>query len=175
MKDGRCTFPRGKAIGGSSVINYMMYSRPGKADFDKWGASCPNFQFENVLPYFKKSEKANMENVDTDYHGFSGPLSVEHVKFDNPLTNTFIAGAKEMGMKEVDYNGNQSLGVSKLQITTGNQTLFCCCSLSKSAFFFFSKRSKVQHRQSFRSPIQKTQKLPPDRQNFGNQNTDRPS
>lgn len=124
MKGGRCTVPRGKAIGGSSVINYMMYSRPSRGDFEQWGARCPNFLYENVLPYFKKSENADMEHVDPDYHGFSGPLSVEHVKFDTPLTSIFIAASKEMGTKEVDYNGNVSLGVSQLQINTGN-IIFC--------------------------------------------------
>lgn len=154
MKDGRCTCPRGKAIGGSSVINYMMYSRPSKEDFDQWGASCPNFLFENVLPYFKKSEKADMENVDTDYHGLSGPLSVEHVKFDTPLTNVFIAGNKEMGMKEVDYNGNESLGVSKLQITTGNTFSHTTLFIYKS-FSFSVKGRRCSTGKAFVTPSRK--------------------
>lgn len=119
MQDEKCSYPRGKAVGGSSVINYMMYSRPNKKDFRKWASECPAWTYENVLPYFKKSESASVEKADVDYHGYSGPLSVEDVRYDSPFTNIFIEGNEEIGRKEVDYNGKCQLGVSKLQINTG--------------------------------------------------------
>ena len=44
-------------MGGSSVLNYMMYVRGNKHDYDKW-AKLGNYgwSFDDVLYYFKKSE-----------------------------------------------------------------------------------------------------------------------
>lgn len=104
-----------------------MYSRPNKKDFEEWSEECPNLAYENALKYFKKSENARLKNEDVDYHGHSGPLSVEDVKYEDPLIDTFIAANKELGRKEVDYNGAHQLGISKLQINTGIKCFLSGC------------------------------------------------
>lgn len=56
------TWPRGKALGGTSNLNYMLYVRCHPKDYDNWAniTGDPTWRYENVLPFFKKS---------LDYHG----------------------------------------------------------------------------------------------------------
>ncbi len=50
-------WPRGKTLGGSSSINGMAYIRGHRSDFDNWAyQGCVGWDYESVLPYFKKSE-----------------------------------------------------------------------------------------------------------------------
>lgn len=61
MIDRQCAWPRGKALGGTSVLNYMIHTRGNKWDYDTW-ANLGNvgWSYADVLPYFKKSEKFNV-------------------------------------------------------------------------------------------------------------------
>ena len=53
----RCNFPAGRVLGGTSVLNYMLYVRGNKRDYDRWAAEGNyGWSYEEVLPYFKKSE-----------------------------------------------------------------------------------------------------------------------
>src|SRR5713101_2654367 len=53
----RIPVPRGKMLGGSSSINYMMYVRGHPGDYDSWAAGgAAGWSYAEVLPYFRKSE-----------------------------------------------------------------------------------------------------------------------
>src|SRR3954454_6662626 len=57
LNGGRVPVPRGKMLGGSSGINYMMYVRGNPGDFDAWAeGGATGWSYADVLPYFKKSE-----------------------------------------------------------------------------------------------------------------------
>lgn len=72
MIDKRCCWTRGKVIGGSSVLNTMLYIRGNRRDFDRWEAlGNTGWSYDNVLPYFKKSEDQRNPYLarDTKHHG----------------------------------------------------------------------------------------------------------
>lgn len=64
MDDRRCTYPKGKSLGGSTSINGMAYVRGHKLDFDNWARQGNyGWSYDEVLPYFKKSEHAKLQGM----------------------------------------------------------------------------------------------------------------
>ena len=98
INNRRIYLPRGKTLGGSSSTNAMAYVRGNRADYDKWSAlGNQGWSYNEVLPYFKKSEKN--ENIDNDYHGNKGPLNVTFPKsFQTPYAQTFVDACSETGI-----------------------------------------------------------------------------
>lgn len=110
--------PRGKTLGGSSSTNYMAYVRGNKEDYNDWEKlGNKGWNYEAVLPYFKKSE--HNEDITNDYHQQGGELNVGFAKdFSTPYAQVFIEACKEEGFKEnKDYNGAEQAGVGKFQST----------------------------------------------------------
>lgn len=128
--DQKCNIPRGKALGGTSVINFLLYTRGNKRDFDEW-ASFGNigWSYENVLPYFKKSENCTLcKNIQRSFHGFEGYLNVEKLRYSTPILNSFLTAGIHFGYNISDPNGRANLGFSKVQATMRNGAR---CSASK--------------------------------------------
>ncbi|XP_060533150.1 glucose dehydrogenase [FAD, quinone]-like [Cylas formicarius] len=119
MVDGKCNWPRGKVLGGSSVLNAMLYVRGNKKDYDRWAeVGNRGWSYEEVLPYFKKSEDIRIpEYMDDPYHGRNGYLSVEHFRYRSPLAGWFLHAANEAGYDIRDINGEYQTGFSLSQGT----------------------------------------------------------
>lgn len=118
----RCHWTRGKVLGGCSVINGMMYMRGTRTDYDKWQAEGNDgWSYEEVLPYFKKSE-GNTEIgtlVDAKYHGADGPLTTNRFPDQPPLVYDVLEAAKELGYPiSNDLNGDQYTGFAIAQSNT---------------------------------------------------------
>lgn len=78
----RMASPIGKVLGGTSVINNMLAVRGNKYDFENWKAmGNPGWGYEDVLPYFKKLETANVNLQDDRYRGNYGPVNVNNMQF----------------------------------------------------------------------------------------------
>lgn len=122
MEDQRCAFPRGRGLGGSSIINYMIYNRGHRDDFDRWAAAGNDgWAFKDVLPYFLKSEHATLENLkDSPNHNSDGMLNVEYNRYRTIIGKAFVEANKHLGQEEIDYNSGYNLGVSYLQANTLN-------------------------------------------------------
>jgi choline dehydrogenase-like flavoprotein len=112
--------PRGRALGGSSAINAMVYTRGHRSDYDRWAAlGNPGWAYADVLPYFLKAE--NNEVWDNEFHAHGGPLNVADLRTDNPIPPRLIAAARELQLPVTeDFNGEHQEGCGLYQVTQIN-------------------------------------------------------
>ncbi len=103
-------YPRGKALGGSSIVNGMIYMRGVAADYDAWQQ--PGWGYADVLPYFRRSEGARDRR--DEWHGLDGPLKTEPARNFGEMERAFIASALRAGHGEIaDFNGPHRTGVAR--------------------------------------------------------------
>jgi len=121
IRHGKPVFcPQGKALGGGSSINAMIYIRGVRSDYDHW-ASLGNegWGYDDLLPYFIKSE--TNERGANDYHGDTGPLYVSDCRNYYPINDCFLKAATEAGFPVAeDFNGAQQEGAGFYQFTIKN-------------------------------------------------------
>jgi choline dehydrogenase len=114
----RLYWPRGKALGGSSSMNAMIYIRGARQDYDEWAVltADTSWSYEAVLPYFRRSED-NVRGA-SEYHGAGGPLRVEEQRSPHPWTIAYLAAAAEAGLPpNPDFNGARQEGSGLYQVT----------------------------------------------------------
>ncbi len=115
-------YPRGKGLGGSSLINSMIYIRGNRKDYDEWAdLGNKGWSYKDVLPYFKKSE--NYWNGANEFHGNSGLLGISSAaeRYENPLWESLKNAAAEVGLKEnSDFNGQEQEGLGVFDMTIKN-------------------------------------------------------
>jgi choline dehydrogenase-like flavoprotein len=116
----RLYLPRGRVIGGSSSINAMIYLRGHRADFDEWAESgCTGWSYDEVLPYFKRSE--DNERGESEFHGVGGPLTVSDSRSLSPFIDAQLEAAVQAGYELIeDLNVDRPEGVSRFQLTQRN-------------------------------------------------------
>lgn len=121
MHNRRLYLPRGKTLGGSSSINGMIYIRGNYADYDEWRQrGCTGWDWDSVLPYFKKAE--NQARGADDYHGVGGPLHVSDQSEKGELSQAMLQACQQAGIPaNPDFNGPQQEGCGYYQTTTNNK------------------------------------------------------
>jgi choline dehydrogenase len=105
-------------LGGSSSINAMIYIRGSRYDYDTWREEygCDGWGYTDLLPYFLRSE--HNSRGESAYHGASGPLSVQDLRYKSGLTQAFVAAARDCGQEaNDDFNGARQDGVGYYQVT----------------------------------------------------------
>lgn len=117
LDNNQCNWPRGKVIGGSSVLNYMIYTRGNKRDYDQWAKlGNSGWSWEEVFPYFMKVENFSIpEHMDPNWHSQSGYLTVSYSPGKTKIADAIINASMQLGIPNVDYNGPTQVGVSRLQ------------------------------------------------------------
>ncbi|KAK8913194.1 Alcohol oxidase [Metarhizium anisopliae BRIP 53293] len=95
--------PAGGVLGGGSSINFMMYTRAQRCDYDSWNTK--GWDAKSLLPFAKKLERYHYDSpgVNKELHGYDGPINVSsgtHVA--NTAQDDIIEAAKATGEQEVD-------------------------------------------------------------------------
>ena len=113
----RIAYPRGRAVGGTSVLNMMMYVRGSRSDYDRWRSlGNVGWGYDDVLPYFRRSE--SNANFDDAFHGTAGPMSVVTTTHRHPLCEYFLDAAQSLGVpRNPDFNGAVQEGCGYFQAT----------------------------------------------------------
>ena len=120
MQNRVLRFTQAKVIGGGSTINAQIYNRGNALDFNEWRQlGCEGWSYEDVLPYFKRSE--DFEHDANDYHGKGGLLGVSYPRATLPICEAFFAAAGETGIpRNYDHNGASQDGIGYYQLTQKN-------------------------------------------------------
>ncbi|XP_031838204.2 glucose dehydrogenase [FAD, quinone]-like [Nomia melanderi] len=142
MNNHQCSFPRGKVLGGSSVSNAMLHVRGNKNDFDRWASlGNPGWDYESVLPYFKKPEDMKIANLaDSPYHSTGGYQTIDHFRFRTAISDYLLKAGIELGYNLTDYNGERQTGSSISQGAIRNGLR---CSTAKAFIRSASKRPNL--------------------------------
>jgi choline dehydrogenase len=110
--------PRGRGLGGSALINGMVYFRGHPRDYDAWAsAGADGWSYREVLPYFRKSE--DNENFGPDvFHGCGGPMHIRSITRPNPLNFAFFEALAGLGFQaRADLNSEDSEGMALRQVS----------------------------------------------------------
>ncbi|PNP56502.1 hypothetical protein THARTR1_03198 [Trichoderma harzianum] len=102
-------WPRGKALGGSSAVNFMTWMRGAREDYDAWEAlGNPGWGWDNLLPYFKKSETFHPPSdsvreqedlrYDPEAFGTSGPIHIAYAKEYQSFNQLYLKTLNSMGV-----------------------------------------------------------------------------
>lgn len=100
----RVRLPRGRLVGGSTMVNATVAVRGADFDFDRWAAmGCDGWAWEDVLPRFTRLEHDH-DHGDRPYHGDDGPVPVRRYPREQwaAIHDPFVAACVEQGLTAVD-------------------------------------------------------------------------
>ncbi|XP_068622907.1 ecdysone oxidase-like [Battus philenor] len=127
--EGVIYMTRGKMLGGSSSNNYEIYARGVSEDYDEWGKVAPGWDWNSVLPYFKKFEGMKDPVVtDNPYHASlhstDGPVAITRPEVNSyfrEVNEAVLNSYEEMGIKRIlELTGPEALGASTPHFTFAN-------------------------------------------------------
>ncbi|XP_067134624.1 glucose dehydrogenase [FAD, quinone]-like [Centruroides vittatus] len=120
FEENRARWPRGKVLGGSSVLNFMLYARGNPIDYDNWAQQgAYGWNWQEVFPYFLKSEDNTDINVlSNGFHSIGGFQTVSGPRYATPLRDAFLEAAKLLGYPIKDVSGITQTGFFYSETTT---------------------------------------------------------
>ncbi|KAI0844742.1 putative GMC oxidoreductase [Daldinia vernicosa] len=132
-------FTQGKAVGGSTIVNGLVWTRGSAADFDAWEhLGNPGWGWMDLLPYFRKSENysVQVDNKSTrdipiaaypaiGKHGHEGPIEVGYPNYFYNQSYNFLNGIQKLGIPaNEDPNSGNATGacIVPSSMTAKNQS-----------------------------------------------------
>ena len=117
MNNMSIRFTQAKVIGGGSTINAQIYTRGNPLDYDEWRQKgCDGWGYEQVLPYFRRSE--DNDSISDSFHAKGGPLGVSQPAAPLPICEAYIQAAQQLGIpRNPDFAGASQDGVGYYQLT----------------------------------------------------------
>lgn len=104
----------------------MLYVRGNRRDYDGWREQGnPGWSYEEVLPYFLKSEHNQQQKIveytHGRYHSQHGPLSVDYYRSFDPIKSVIVRAASRIGYRKlIDVNAEEHIGFVRAQGTLYN-------------------------------------------------------
>ncbi|EMD33860.1 hypothetical protein CERSUDRAFT_117387 [Gelatoporia subvermispora B] len=125
-------YPRGRVLGGSSTINFEIWTRASEDDWNRFAnvTGDNGWSWNEILPYMKKSESlvapADHHNttgeVNPAVHGTNGPIQVSLPGFPSEIDQLIINTTEELPSAfpfNEDVNSGVPLGVGWTQGSIG--------------------------------------------------------
>ncbi|KAL4939929.1 hypothetical protein BDV06DRAFT_197812 [Aspergillus oleicola] len=120
LNSRECYNSAGRALGGGTAVNYGTWTRGNAVDYNLWAkmVSDQSWSYENLLPYFKRSESYYDKNADPAVHGTSGPISNTIVALTSPdrkysLREPIRSAWERLGVQfNPDANSGNPLGIA---------------------------------------------------------------
>ncbi|GAA0484767.1 choline dehydrogenase [Paractinoplanes deccanensis] len=120
----RVSVPHGRALGGSSTINAMSFTRGHPSSYDRWATK--GWTYADLLPYFRRNENlSGVADRDPAVRGMHGPLRVGPAVTRHPLSTAFLAAVAETGRPLVrDFSAglDEGFGWADLSIADGRRS-----------------------------------------------------
>jgi len=113
----KIAIPRGKGLGGSSLINGMIYVHGQPQDYDHWAHSgATGWSAQDVAPYFKKMETYLLGD---DVRGKAGPMHIHQVSERYPIAHALLEAAQQDG-QPLSQDYKRGLGTIRWRKRGGN-------------------------------------------------------
>ncbi|KAL0940557.1 Versicolorin B synthase 2 [Colletotrichum truncatum] len=109
LNNRRVNQPRGKMLGGSSALNFMLMLYPSRNVMNAWGSlGNEGWDFDSLAPYFRKfatdhpPPQSAKDVVGLDYHdptlSGNGPLQVSFGEGYNPMNAAWMGTFANLGL-----------------------------------------------------------------------------
>lgn len=130
LKGREIDYSRGKGLGGSTAINFCVYTRGPSADYDHWAelVGDDTWRWENVQKRFNTFERFHSPSTELESfvlgndsaHGQNGEVDVGLTTTWDPTFGEFLEKTYQYYPKNLDHNSGDPLGIAVCQQSTNN-------------------------------------------------------